>query len=98
MARELRTLGVETTQVTLSRDIRELNLAKTPDGYREILPDGSYRRVTPKPGQALLRSQERFLEIAVQNSTRRLSDGPVQLTPPVVARPTRRSRRKRQQT
>jgi transcriptional regulator of arginine metabolism len=41
MARELRVLGVETTQVTLSRDIRELNLAKTPDGYREILPDGS---------------------------------------------------------
>ena len=41
MARELRGMGIETTQVTLSRDLRELNLAKTPDGYREILPDSS---------------------------------------------------------
>jgi transcriptional regulator of arginine metabolism len=39
LARELRTLGIEATQVTLSRDIRELGLAKTADGYREILPD-----------------------------------------------------------
>jgi len=41
LARELRALAIETTQVTLSRDLRELNLAKTPDGYREILPDSS---------------------------------------------------------
>ncbi|MBI5282879.1 MAG: ArgR family transcriptional regulator [Candidatus Solibacter usitatus] len=39
LARELREQGVETTQVTLSRDIREMGLAKTADGYREILPD-----------------------------------------------------------
>jgi len=39
LARELRALDIETTQVTLSRDIRELGLAKTADGYREILPD-----------------------------------------------------------
>jgi transcriptional regulator of arginine metabolism len=39
LARELRAMGAETTQVTLSRDIRELGLAKTADGYREILPD-----------------------------------------------------------
>ena len=37
LARELRTEGIEATQVTLSRDIRELGLAKTADGYREIL-------------------------------------------------------------
>jgi transcriptional regulator of arginine metabolism len=36
LARELRSQGIQTTQVTLSRDIRELGLAKTPDGYREI--------------------------------------------------------------
>src|SRR5881397_1068139 len=30
---------------------------------REMLADGSYRRVTPAPGQAPLRSQQRFLEI-----------------------------------
>jgi transcriptional regulator of arginine metabolism len=41
LARELRGLSIETTQVTLSRDLRELNIAKTPDGYREILADAS---------------------------------------------------------
>jgi transcriptional regulator of arginine metabolism len=39
LARALRALDIETTQVTLSRDVRELGLAKTADGYREILPD-----------------------------------------------------------
>ncbi len=41
LARELRSEGIEATQVTLSRDIRELGLAKTADGYREILPDSA---------------------------------------------------------
>jgi transcriptional regulator of arginine metabolism len=41
LARELRAAGFEATQVTLSRDIRELGLAKTADGYREILPDSA---------------------------------------------------------
>jgi transcriptional regulator of arginine metabolism len=37
LARELRdTLGVPATQVTLSRDIRELGLVKTADGYRQV--------------------------------------------------------------
>jgi transcriptional regulator of arginine metabolism len=36
LARELKKAGVETTQVTLSRDIRELGLAKTGDGYRRL--------------------------------------------------------------
>ena len=39
LAQELNKLGVAATQVTLSRDIRELRLAKTPDGYREILSE-----------------------------------------------------------
>lgn len=39
LARELKAVGIDTTQVTLSRDIRELELAKTKDGYVEILPD-----------------------------------------------------------
>jgi transcriptional regulator of arginine metabolism len=39
LAQELNKLGVAATQVTLSRDIRELGLAKTPDGYREILSE-----------------------------------------------------------
>jgi transcriptional regulator of arginine metabolism len=41
LVRELRAQGIEATQVTLSRDIRELGLAKTADGYREILPDSA---------------------------------------------------------
>lgn len=37
LARELVQHGVQTTQVTLSRDIREMGLVKTADGYR-VLP------------------------------------------------------------
>jgi transcriptional regulator of arginine metabolism len=33
LAQELRGLGIAATQVTLSRDIRELGLLKTPQGY-----------------------------------------------------------------
>jgi len=37
LARELKeTFGIETTQVTLSRDVRELGLLKTPEGYRQV--------------------------------------------------------------
>ena len=36
LASELRSRGLAATQVTLSRDIRELGLVKTPDGYRQI--------------------------------------------------------------
>jgi transcriptional regulator of arginine metabolism len=36
LARALRAVGVQATQVTLSRDIRELGLVKTPDGYAQV--------------------------------------------------------------
>ena len=36
LAEALQRLGIHTTQVTLSRDIREMGIVKTPDGYREI--------------------------------------------------------------
>jgi len=36
LAKLLRSVGIEATQVTLSRDIRELRLVKMPEGYREI--------------------------------------------------------------
>ncbi len=39
LARELKTLGIETTQVTLSRDMRELGLAKSPSGYFQVAPE-----------------------------------------------------------
>lgn len=37
LARELnQSHGIRATQVTLSRDIRELGLVKTPEGYRQV--------------------------------------------------------------
>jgi transcriptional regulator of arginine metabolism len=36
LARELKSLSIPATQVTLSRDIRELGLVKTSEGYRQI--------------------------------------------------------------
>ena len=37
LARELKSSqGIDTTQVTLSRDIRDLGLLKTPEGYRHM--------------------------------------------------------------
>jgi transcriptional regulator of arginine metabolism len=36
LARELAQLGIPATQVTLSRDMRELGLVKTPEGYRQL--------------------------------------------------------------
>jgi len=41
LARELQALGVPATQVTLSRDIRELGLAKTGNGYRPMPVESS---------------------------------------------------------
>jgi len=38
LAQALKACGVEATQVTLSRDIREMGLVKTPDGYRALTP------------------------------------------------------------
>ncbi|HOL70357.1 MAG TPA: ArgR family transcriptional regulator [Bryobacteraceae bacterium] len=39
LAQALKEVGINATQVTLSRDIRELGLAKTPEGYRQITPE-----------------------------------------------------------
>src|ERR1700678_2039450 len=37
LARELKeSFGLDTTQITLSRDVRELGLLKTPDGYAQV--------------------------------------------------------------
>jgi len=37
LAEKLRRLGIHATQVTLSRDLHDLRLAKTTDGYKELL-------------------------------------------------------------
>jgi polyphosphate kinase len=63
---------------------------------RELLADGSYRRVQAEPSQPRVRSQERFLEIAAANAARRLAEAP----PPAPTYPPRpadgRRARKRQ--
>jgi transcriptional regulator of arginine metabolism len=41
LARELGERGVQTTQVTLSRDMREIGLVKTADGYRQLSAEKS---------------------------------------------------------
>lgn len=41
LARELAQLDIQTTQVTLSRDIRELGLVKTGEGYRRMAAEAS---------------------------------------------------------
>jgi transcriptional regulator of arginine metabolism len=41
LAKLLRSVGIEATQVTLSRDVRELRLVKTPEGYRPVENKGA---------------------------------------------------------
>jgi transcriptional regulator of arginine metabolism len=41
LAKALRAIGIEATQVTLSRDIRELGLVKTAGGYAQAAADAS---------------------------------------------------------
>ncbi|MBE0657501.1 MAG: ArgR family transcriptional regulator [Bryobacteraceae bacterium] len=54
LARELRAQGIEATQVTLSRDLREMGLAKTSEGYVEILPDPTGPDLATVMGEYLL--------------------------------------------
>jgi polyphosphate kinase len=63
---------------------------------RELLPDGSYRRLQPADGQPRVRSQERFLEIAAQNTARRLSEAQAGPPAPLVDGRSPAHRRERQ--
>jgi transcriptional regulator of arginine metabolism len=44
LAQELKAVGITATQVTLSRDLRDLRLVKTQEGYQEIPAD----EITPQ--------------------------------------------------
>jgi polyphosphate kinase len=62
---------------------------------RELLPDGTYKRVVRAADQTPVRSQERFLEIAAQSAQRRPMEIPAPL-PAVAAAPAKpRGSRKR---
>ena len=54
LAYELRALGIAATQVTLSRDIRDLRLAKTHDGYREMAGEEGGPQFAMLAGEFLL--------------------------------------------
>jgi polyphosphate kinase len=80
------------------RLIREILAISLQDNCkaRELQPDGTYRRVKCDSTQPRIRSQERFLEIALQNAARRLNEVPPPPLPFVKDRPTRKRQRKRQ--
>src|SRR5207248_67497 len=61
LARELKeSSGIQTTQVTLSRDIRELGLVKTHEGYRQVA-------APPSPDFATVASEFLYDARAAQN-------------------------------
>ena len=49
LRRQLGHLGVRVTQATLSRDLRELRLVKTADGYRPLAAADSRRSIAAFP-------------------------------------------------
>jgi transcriptional regulator of arginine metabolism len=53
LAKALKESGLDATQVTLSRDIRELGLVKTVDGYREIERETSNLQFATLAGEFL---------------------------------------------
>jgi transcriptional regulator of arginine metabolism len=59
LAAELRGHGIQATQVTLSRDIKELRLVKTPNGYRQM-----EERPQPPHIEALMQEFLRDVRIA----------------------------------
>ena len=54
LARELRELNIHATQVTLSRDIRDLGLVKGAHGYRQIEPESTGRPFAEVANEYLL--------------------------------------------
>jgi transcriptional regulator of arginine metabolism len=54
LAQLLKKLGIQATQVTLSRDLRELRLIKTPDGYRESSLEETGPQFAPLASEFLL--------------------------------------------
>jgi polyphosphate kinase len=82
------------------RLIREILATSMADNVktRELLPDGSYRRLQPAENQPQVRSQERFLEMAALNGARRLTETPPAPIPYVDSRPANTRRPRKRQT
>jgi transcriptional regulator of arginine metabolism len=54
LARELLARGIAATQVTLSRDIRDMGLVKTADGYRKLSAEAAGPKVEDVVNEYLL--------------------------------------------
>ncbi len=54
LARELGQVGIQATQVTLSRDMRELGLVKTAEGYRPLPVESNGARLADVANEYLL--------------------------------------------
>jgi polyphosphate kinase len=65
---------------------------------RELLPDGSYRRVAAIKGEEMVRSQNRFLELAAASTARRMLPAPAPRPTTPEPRPLRRTRRRQRQS
>jgi transcriptional regulator of arginine metabolism len=59
LRRQLGHLGVRVTQATLSRDLRELRLVKTVEGYRQLAAAAAAEEPAPQP--ALTHALKQFL-------------------------------------
>jgi polyphosphate kinase len=79
------------------RLIREVLATSLADNVkaRELLPDGTYRRIELNGAQVRTRSQERFLEIAAQNAARRMTEVQPPPLPFVDSRTAEGARRRR---
>src|ERR1700691_1976538 len=61
LRRRLRSAGMRVTQATLSRDLRELRLVKTAEGYRSLSAAGAAVAQAASPLPALQRALKDFL-------------------------------------
>lgn len=78
LARALSQIGLQTTQVTLSRDMRELGLVKTPEGYRQLPTETA----GPELGEV---ANEYLLDIRVAQNLVVLRTSPGNASPLAVA-------------
>ena len=53
LSQELKSQGIAATQVTLSRDLRDLRLVKTREGYKEMAPEETGPGFTTLAGEFL---------------------------------------------
>jgi len=83
-----------------ARLIDEILMASLADNVkgRELMPDGSYRRVMPAKGEPSNRSQQRFLELAAASAARRMLPTPAPRPATPEPRPLRRTRRRQRQS